>query len=167
MIDACPEDHLEKGSKVEDEEKQAIGDALARGINQSRPHNQRFFMKDHLRRFERVLRRKIDVEEVYAVLVGRSGRAHNGRYPFVQVIAFWSCAAVARRVQADLRKFFLYSVSESESEDKVRKPGLKVSKVFHSCALWQMKFRSQNAKLPGKRRRGTIRTRSPLAAKST
>ena len=55
--------------------------------------------KGHFRRLERVVLRKMNIEEEYAARVWRAIGSHYARNPVVQIIALGSCRAVGRRIQ--------------------------------------------------------------------
>lgn len=61
----------------------------------------------HLGRLERVLGRKVYIEEEHSSLVDRSGRTQYGGDPLVVVVALRAGAAVGRRVQRYLGQLLL------------------------------------------------------------
>lgn len=60
-----------------------------------------------LRRLERILGRKVNVQKEDAALVHRAGRPQNSRHPFVQVVRFGAGTAIGRRIQRDFGQLFL------------------------------------------------------------
>jgi hypothetical protein len=68
----------------------------------------------YLGRLERIVLRERDVQEEDATLVRRSGRAHDGRHPLVNVVTLGTGGAVAWRVEAYLSQLLLYSAAEKK-----------------------------------------------------
>merc|ERR1719266_2285700 len=60
-----------------------------------------------LRRLERIISWKSDVEEEDATSVCRVRRAHYGRLPIEHIIAHWSSRAIRRRIVAQVGQLFV------------------------------------------------------------
>jgi hypothetical protein len=61
----------------------------------------------YLRRLERIVSRKVDVQKVHAATVWGVGRAHDSRLPMKQVVADWPCRAVRRRIFAEVLELLM------------------------------------------------------------
>ena len=70
--------------------------------------------KINLGRLERVVRRKVDVQEEDTASVGRVGGAHNGGLPVEQVVANGSGTAGGRGITAEVLEFLGYALEGHE-----------------------------------------------------
>ena len=66
-----------------------------------------FRPKCYLGWFERVVLWKVNIQEENTASVRRIRRPHNGRYPFKQVISFWTSRTIAWWVKTDLCQLLL------------------------------------------------------------